>query len=203
MPRALSANGVTIQRWLLWMIAILGVLIYVIMQMVPGLDPGVIKWILLGAGLVAGVLILVGRAGGGGFGLPPFRRVRFFNTTDTDVEEVKIEAVPPQPPSIPPPDLPQPPMLHIKPDVAVFHDAPPGASFYQDLKKVKVTVFVPDPHGSTRHQGSCVVSANPAAKTIVELHIILGGTGFPYAGSVYALCGDNLVPTQPVPIQVP
>jgi len=171
------------------MIGVLGILIYVIVQMVPGLDIGVWHWILLGIGLMAAAGALIGS--GGGLGSPHFRKIRFFNTTDSKVSSLKIKRVPPQPPPVqlPPTTAGQ----------ATFKDASYDEPFFTNVIELAVEISVEDPANpmGPPRVGNFNIQVPMGAGLIEELVIILGGTNGAYSGAAWAMYGvDDSLPLQ-------
>lgn len=198
---SLMQRRVTIEAWILGLIAVLGVLIFVIVQMLPGLDVGAWRWILSGAGVIVAGVAVIAAFRNKSDNAPPFRKVRFFNTTDRTVKKVKIEREPREELNNQP-DLPS-----VRAGELAIKDATPEDPFNTKAERLAVRITVEDP-ADPRGPGlkySCDVASNGAG-CIEELDMVLSGANGDYGGAAFGLCAPNndqpLTSTAPVPIVV-
>ena len=189
-------SDIRIRRYLLGLIAIIGVVLYVVIQLVPGLE-GIywVKWLALGIALATGALAVLG---GGGLGSPRYRKTRFFSTTDTDAKEVHITG---NGSVVNPPDFgPVPPGGHY------FGDRPYDSPYHLNETRLQVQITVADPiPQNPDHVGTATCPVPAGEGLIEEVWMFIGGAGGNYGGQafvVYALdSGDPMkVTSPPIPI---
>ena len=188
MSKSFLSTRVRISRKVLLGLGVLCLLVYVVAQLDQTLIPAWIKWVALGAALTA----LGMGVSSGGSGVPPFRTVQFFNTTDTRVKKVHIEA---KDPVQPPPPAPGPDLADIAPGGLVVHEAPAGDSFYQGVKRLSVTIVLVDPADPTGRGIRAAFDVDQAALQgsvgMGVLAIAVAGETGTYNGSACAVYAED------------